>query len=195
MDRGRARDRPRRRARAAPRVARRGALEPRAAGRAADARALPGRQAGGRARGVPEDIPPFVDEIGGPPGARLQRLHTRDPQRRGRSTPDRAAGVAARSTSRRSPRCCLRGSSCRCSAPTSASSPRSSPRGSRYPASDPPDLTRVAQYVALTKGSGPLADELRDDARGEPAAGRRCTASSHRCRRCCASAACRISCS
>ena len=30
-----------------------------------------------------------------------------------------------------------------------------------YPPDDPPDLTRVAQYVALTKGSGPLHDELR----------------------------------
>ena len=30
-----------------------------------------------------------------------------------------------------------------------------------YPAGEAPDLTRVAQYVALTKGSGPLYDELR----------------------------------
>jgi DNA-binding SARP family transcriptional activator len=29
-----------------------------------------------------------------------------------------------------------------------------------YPVADPPDLARVAQYVALTKGSGPLYDEL-----------------------------------
>jgi DNA-binding SARP family transcriptional activator len=31
-----------------------------------------------------------------------------------------------------------------------------------YPATDPQDLARIAQYVALTKGSGPLSDELRD---------------------------------
>jgi DNA-binding SARP family transcriptional activator len=29
-----------------------------------------------------------------------------------------------------------------------------------YPTGEPPDLARVAQYVALTKGSGPLYDEL-----------------------------------
>src|SRR2546430_17205280 len=29
-----------------------------------------------------------------------------------------------------------------------------------YPAGEASDLTRVAQYVALTKGSGPLYDEL-----------------------------------
>jgi DNA-binding SARP family transcriptional activator len=31
-----------------------------------------------------------------------------------------------------------------------------------YPAADRQDLARIAQYVALTKGSGPLYDELRD---------------------------------
>jgi hypothetical protein len=36
-----------------------------------------------------------------------------------------------------------------------------------YPPGEPADLTRVAQYVALTKGSGPLYEELRTMLDGE----------------------------
>jgi DNA-binding SARP family transcriptional activator len=48
-----------------------------------------------------------------------------------------------------------------------------------YPPDDPPDLTRVAQYVALTKGSGPLHDELRAmlEAESNPTAAHRFFAS------------------
>ena len=63
-----------------------------------------------------------------------------------------------------------------------------------YPPDEAAELARVAQYVALTKGSGPLYDELHAmlAAGAAPTPVHRFFA---RCLRCCASAASRTCCS
>jgi len=103
----------------------------------------------------------FVDELGGPPGERLQRLNMGIINREVGLHPTAAAAspaehieeVAALLTDGKLVP--VLGSDV-----TGLASQLAARFG--YPATDPQELTRVAQYVALTKGAGPLSDELRD---------------------------------
>jgi DNA-binding SARP family transcriptional activator len=103
----------------------------------------------------------FVEEIGGPPGARLQRLNLSiingevglGPAAPPASPTTHIEEIAALVlTGQLIP---VLGSDV-----TGLAAHLAARFG--YPANDPQDLARIAQYVALTKGSGPLSDELRD---------------------------------
>jgi DNA-binding SARP family transcriptional activator len=103
----------------------------------------------------------FVEELGAPPGPRLQRLNT--------SIINREAGLDLQ-TAAASPvehveevgQLLLEGKLVPVLGTdvTGLASHLATRFG--YPPTDPPELTRVAQYVALTKGYGPLSDELQE---------------------------------
>ena len=134
----------------------------RAAARPTDARAVPLRAAGGGARRSTRT-------------ARRRRSSTSS----GSSRAATCSSCTARSCARtpgcrhRTPRRAVRGSlrgggrgaaspggSCRCSAPTSPSCATRLARAVRVRRRTASALPRVAQYVAVMKGSGPLYDEL-----------------------------------
>jgi len=103
----------------------------------------------------------FVEEIGGPPGPRLQRLNLAiingevglRPSAPSASPTEHIEEIAGLMLAGKLVP--VLGSD-----GTALASHLAARFG--YPSADPQDLARVAQYVALTKGSGPLSDELRD---------------------------------
>jgi DNA-binding SARP family transcriptional activator len=103
----------------------------------------------------------FVEELGGPPGPRLQRLHTSILNHEVGLHPSAAAASPAEHVDEVAA-LVLAGKL----VPVLGADVRelTTHLAARfgYPPSEPDDLARVAQYIALTKGSGPLYDELNE---------------------------------
>ena len=146
------------RARRRARGARRRASAAGAAARSADARALPLRVGRPRRSRLPGRRRALVEELGIEPGPALQRLNGSILRQESSLEPVGAAR-RRRITWPRWSRRSSRAGSCPCSARTSVSSRRPSPRHFAYPGGRA-ELTRVSQYVAVMKGSGPLYDQL-----------------------------------
>jgi DNA-binding SARP family transcriptional activator len=103
----------------------------------------------------------FVEELGGPPGPRLQRLHTGILNHEVGLHPSAAAASPAEHVEEVA-MLVLSGKLVPVLGADVAELVTHLAARFAYPAGEPDDFARVAQYVSLTKGSGPLYDELNE---------------------------------
>ncbi len=104
----------------------------------------------------------LVDELGLDPGPQLQQLHASILRQEAGLEPGGGRGLAGGAGRAGRRRSSPPAGSSRCCGTNVADLAAQLADRFEYPSDEAADLARVAQYVALTKGSGPLYDELHE---------------------------------